>query len=239
MIEWQNAIVVDIIQESPGIKRFFLQVEGTDSFAFVPGQFITLDLPIHEKKSKRMRSYSIASAADGENIIELIISIHPLGAGTNYLFNEINIGDKLVFRGPQGVFTLPASIEQPILFICTGTGIAPFRSMLKQLYANNSEHITHLVFGCRTKEDILYYYEMKNMELQHTGFHYHVALSRLDSIEEGFNKGYVHYIYEELLTTIPNPLIYLCGWREMIDEANQRLLQAGIDKKNIHFELYG
>ena len=238
-MEWQNAIVTDIIQETAAIKRFFLQVEGVNSFSFVPGQFITLDLPIHDKKSKRMRSYSIASAADGENRIELIISIHPLGVGTRYLFNEVKVGDCLVFRGPQGVFTLPAVIEQPIIFICTGTGIAPFRSMLKMLYANNKAYTTHLVFGCRTTEDILYYQEMKSLEQQQKGFHYHIALSRCNTIEEGFYNGYVHALYEQLLPNLTNPMIYLCGWKNMIDEANQNLLNAGIDKKNIRFELYG
>ena len=238
-MEWQNAIVTDIIQESSSVKRFSLSIEGTDHFTFIPGQFITLDLPIHEKKNKRIRSYSIASSADGGNLIELIISLHPLGLGTQYLFNEINVGDKLVFRGPQGVFVLPEIIEQPIIFICTGTGIAPFRSMLKKLYTEQHKPVTQLVYGCRKKEQILYYDEMIALSKENSGFHYHVTLSQPDQQLAGISTGYVHPIYEKLLKELNNPLIYLCGWRNMIDEAIVRLQEAGIDKKNIRYELYG
>ena len=239
MIEWQNAIVINIIQESSSVKRFFLTVEKTNHFIFIPGQFITLDLPIHEKKNKRFRSYSIASSADGGNVIELIISLHPLGLGTQYLFNEISVGDNLVFRGPQGVFVLPEIVVQPIIFICTGTGIAPFRSMLKKLYDEHHKLDTHLIYGCRKREHILYFNEMIELQQENRGFHYHISLSQPDIKEDGFNTGYVHPVYEKLLIDLDNPLIYLCGWKNMIDEAIERLLKAGIDKKNIRYELYG
>ena len=59
--EWKEAIIVNIIDETPTTKRFFFEVKDGSIFDFTPGQFITLDLPIHEKRNKRWRSYSIAS----------------------------------------------------------------------------------------------------------------------------------------------------------------------------------
>jgi CDP-4-dehydro-6-deoxyglucose reductase len=70
------------------------------------GQFVTLDLPIHEKPNKRIRSYSIASWPDGTNVLELVIVLLEGGLGTTYLFNNIVVGSELTLRGPQGVFTL-------------------------------------------------------------------------------------------------------------------------------------
>src|SRR5690349_9688470 len=134
---WRKGRVISIREEIPGTRRFFIQVPELEKFDFKPGQFVTLDLPIHEKKNKRWRSYSIASAPDGTNVFELIIVLLEDGAGTNYLFNEIKEGSEILFRGPQGVFILPETIDKDLFFICTGTGIAPFRSMAHYIHQHN------------------------------------------------------------------------------------------------------
>ena len=134
---WRTGKVVKIEKSTENIRRFFIQVPELKSFDFKPGQFVTLDLPIHEKKNKRWRSYSIASVPDGTNIFELVIVLLEDGAGTTYLFNEVAEGSELILRGPQGVFTLPEAIEKDLFFICTGTGIAPFRSMAHYISRHN------------------------------------------------------------------------------------------------------
>ena len=83
---WQKGTVIRIEQETADTRRFWIQAEG-NTFDFEPGQFITFDLPIHERPNKRMRSYSIASWPDGTNVFELIIVLDKAGLGTNYLFN--------------------------------------------------------------------------------------------------------------------------------------------------------
>src|SRR3982751_6092516 len=111
---WRTAKVIRIENETPNTRRFWLQVPELERFDFIPGQFVTLDLPIHEKVNKRWRSYSIASWPDGTNVFELVIVLLEGGMGTNYLFNEVTTGSKLTLRGPQGVFVLPAVIEKDI-----------------------------------------------------------------------------------------------------------------------------
>src|SRR6476646_8500235 len=125
---WRTGKVIRIEDATPTTKRFWIEIPELERFDFKPGQFVTLDLPIHEKKNKRWRSYSIASHPDGTNIIELVIVLLDGGAGTHYLFENIEIGSELLLRGPQGVFTLPETIDKDLFFICTGTGVAPFRS---------------------------------------------------------------------------------------------------------------
>src|SRR6188768_2246711 len=127
---WQIGKVIKITEETPSTRRFWIQLPDLEKFDFKPGQFVTLDLPIHEKPNKRWRSYSIASWPDGTNVFELLIVLAQGGLGTAYLFNNVSLGDELKFRGAQGVFVLPDKIEKEIFLICTGTGIAPFRSMV-------------------------------------------------------------------------------------------------------------
>jgi ferredoxin-NADP reductase len=237
LLPWIQGTVVKLLQEAKDTRRFFIRVDGTENFEFTPGQFVTLDLPIHEKPNKRWRSYSIASAPDGSNEFELIIVLDKNGLGTNYLFNEIQVGSKLTMRGPQGVFTLKEEhLVQDLFLICTGTGIAPFRSMVRHIINKGIAFKNiHLVFGCRTREDLLYFEEMSQLEAE-KGFHYHPTLSR----EQWEGKtGYVHSVYEDLCIERPAASFYLCGWKGMIDEARERILAMGYDKKQIHFEIYG
>ena len=234
---WRKGKIIRIENHTYNTKRFWIEVPELERFDFLPGQFVTLDLPIHKKVNKRWRSYSIASWPDGSNVFELLIVLAKEGLGTNYLFNEIKVGSELIFRGAQGVFTLPTTLDKDIFLICTGTGIAPFRSMVNFVHLHKISFTNiHMIFGCRKKEDLLYYEELKQLEEQLPGFHYHPALSREEW--EGHH-GYVHPIYQELCKTKPDASFFLCGWKNMIDEATKNILEMGYDKKAIHLELYG
>lgn len=238
---WRKGVVVKITDETTATRRFWIQIPEVENFNFVPGQFVTLDLPIHEKKNKRWRSYSIASPPDGTNIVELVIVYLEGGAGTTYLFNEVKEGSELLLRGPQGVFVLPHTIDRDIFFICTGTGVAPFRSMLHYIHHNKISHKNlYLLFGTRYMKDCLYYTELKELENEIDHYVYLPTFSRESEVIAQAKRGYVHAVYEELLSAGKREAyFYLCGWKNMIDEAKERILALGYDKKDIHLELYG
>ena len=237
LLPWQKGNVIRIENETTETRRFWIEVPELASFDFIPGQFVTLDLPIDPKPHKRLRSYSIASWPDGTNVFELVIVLDKKGAGTAYLFNEIIPGSVLTFRGPLGVFILKEAIEKDIFMICTGTGIAHFRSMVHLIKNKNTPHQQiYLIFGCRTKNNLLYFGEFKELQADLQGFHYIPCLSR--EKWEG-HSGYVHVIYEELCKERKPATFYLCGWKGMIDEAVRRILAMGYEKKDIHTEVYG
>ena len=237
LLPWRIGKVTRIENETNDTRRFWIEVPELTSFDFIPGQFVTLDLPIHEKPNKRWRSYSIASWPDGTNVFELVIVLDQKGAGTPYLFNEITCGSELTLRGPQGVFTLKEPLEEDLILVCTGTGIAPFRSMLHHIKINNVPHKNiHLVFGCRTKNNLLYYDEMRNLQNEIPNFHYIPTLSR--EHWDG-STGYVHSVYELLCIDKKPAKFFLCGWKGMIDDARLKIVEMGYDKKAIHFEIYG
>lgn len=237
---WHQGIVTHILDESPTTKRFFLTIENLDSFDFRAGQFVTFDLPIGEKRLQRWRSYSISSAPNGTNTLELCIVRLEGGAGTSYFFDEVAVGTSLKFKGPDGNFCLPETIEKDIVMICTGTGIAPFRSMLHDVLGEKLlTSKIHLIFGCRHAEDILYRKEMEQLAAQYPDFQYDITLSREDLA--GTTRGYVHEIYKVAYAQKrDNVQFYLCGWSKMIDEAVAILLiELGYDRKQIIYELYG
>lgn len=234
---WRKGIVTKIDDHTHNTRRFWIQVPELEVFDFIPGQFVTLDLPIDEKPNKRWRSYSIASWPDGTNTFELLIVHAEGGKGTSYLFNEIKVGSELSLRGAQGIFNLPSPLNKDLFLICTGTGIAPFRSMANYIKLHEIPHKNiHLIFGCRNKADLLYYEELMALEETLPGFRFFPTLSR--EHWEGHN-GYVHHVYRELCTERQPAFFMLCGWRHMIDEARNTILEMGYDKKSIHQELYG
>ena len=233
---WRTGKVIRIEYEPSNTRRYWIEIPELPSFDFIPGQFVQLDFPIHEKPAKRWRSYSIASWPDGTNVFELVIVLVEDGAGTPWLFNNVVVGSEIPVRGPQGVFTLhDENLQKDLFLVCTGTGIAPFRSMVHHISRHNIAHGNiYLIFGCRTQKDLLYYDELRNLELEN--YHYIPTLSREEWVGK---KGYVHAIYEEYCAGKQNAGFFLCGWKNMIDEAKQRILAMGYDKKSIHQELYG
>jgi ferredoxin-NADP reductase len=237
---WRTGIVTKITNETSATRRFWIQIREVEKFDFKPGQFVTLDLPIHEKKNKRWRSYSIASSPDGTNVIELVIVRLEGGLGTAYLFDHVVEGSELLLRGPQGVFVLPEPIDRDLFFICTGTGVAPFRSMVHHVNRYNISHKNiYLIFGSRHVSDCLYGQELKQLEDDLPNYRYLPTFSR-EPGNDLVRKGYVHSVYEEIISdNKPEAYFYLCGWKNMVDEAKQRILALGYDRKAIHLELYG
>jgi len=239
MPAWYDATLIKREDINDLTSRFWLEIPAAESIDFIPGQFITIDLPIHEKRRMRWKSYSIASHPNGTNVIELCIVFQEGGLGTTYLFKEAKIGTKLRFKGPLGVFTIPKNLDQEIVMIATGTGVAPFRSIMNHIQAKDmSFQKIHVIFGTRVEDGILYREEFEALAEKYPNFSYDVALSREDDWD-GY-KGYLHQIYKEKYSAvIEGRKFYLCGWRNMIDEAIANLEQIGYKEEQIIYELYG
>lgn len=262
MWKWYDSEIVDIKEQSPTTRLFKLKVHGDEPIDFKSGQFVTMDLPISEKRLKRWRSYSIANAPQLSEINERVTSSHPLitedteggrilefsivksensTGGSRFLFEEAHLGTPIRFKGPDGAFTLRQPIAgKDVVFICTGTGIAPFRSMIWDIYNQKLPHRNiHLIFGARYEHDILFRDEFMFFEKNLSGFKFDVALSREPNWAG--HKGYVHDIYTEGYKNVRSDVdFYICGWSNMIDDVVAKLIvDLGFDKSQVHYELYG
>jgi len=234
----------NIIKETKNTWRFYFKPKN--KINFTPGQYISLELPIHEKIKKRIRHYSIANSPSQEEL-ELVIVKKPGGKGTEYLFNlplneEVKLG-----HIPSGIMTLGKNTLKNYIFICTGTGISPFKSMLEYIRENKIETgDIHLVFGTRDKENIIYYNEMIQLEKDIPQFKYHIILSR----EKWNNKqGYVHSIYKKIINDYFTQIeegnyneldneFYICGWKDMVRESRANLIELGFSPSQIKIEVY-
>ncbi|MBU1637813.1 FAD-dependent oxidoreductase [bacterium] len=234
-LKFYDTVVREVINESPTVKLF--ELEFAEPFQFKAGQFVQLDLPIDSEVSRR--SYSISSPPKGDNRIQLCVVLEPNGLGTPYLFEEVKVGDVLKTSQPLGRYVLPDSVEEELCFICTGVGIAPFRSMLLDAFNRDIvKNDVYLFFGNRRTEDILYRSEWEQMDKELPLFHFHPVLSRDGAPQWNGLTGYVHEHYLRCFHDSRPATFYLCGWRDMLNEARSHLAGMGYDYKQIKIEVY-
>ena len=154
---WHPASITSIDKITNQTWKFV--IEPNEKFDFIPGQFIQL------KIGETKRSYSIASYDPNNNFFELLIVKLDGGAMTKILFEDISPGEKIEIKGPIGRFTLPENIDRDIFLICTGTGLAPFRSFLHYIDKQNiSTKRIFLIFGTRTSNDLFCLNEINTLD---------------------------------------------------------------------------
>jgi CDP-4-dehydro-6-deoxyglucose reductase len=235
--QFYDSKVLDIIDETSDVKRFIIEFNKDIPFSFRAGQFVMLNFPINAKISHR--SYSIASPPSDDHIFELVIVLNPKGLGTPWMWENLKPGSPIPVSKPLGKFGLPPQLDADLCFICTGVGIAPFRSMLFDIIAKNTPHKNiYMVFGTRHEKDMLYRKEMEEIAQKYPDFKFIPTLSRESSPAWMGHKGYVHPIYVELFVDKRPGYFYICGWNDMLNEARKNLAEMGYDKKQIKFESY-
>jgi len=200
----------------------------------VPGHWVTLFLDTPEIK----RQYSVASAQRSDGTFDLAVTRVPCGPMSTFL-NEAPIGTRIRMLEAQGLFVLEPMVR-PILFVGTGTGIAPFRAMLQEIEQKaNAGAAIQLLFGCRTEEDLLYGDELAAMQARWPRFSFQPTLSRAGEGWRG-HRGYVQTHLGESIEKLGKDLdVYVCGLTKMVKEVRRACREDhGIDRKRVHIERY-
>lgn len=210
---------------------------GQPEFAFEAGQFVSIVIPGAGPKGRDLRrAYSIASGPEVRPV-ELCVKLVEEGPGTNYLY-KLRTGD--IFRGfaPYGDFTFELKAGRHACFISTGTGLAPFRSIIQShAYRNAPAASTLCLLGVREEDELLYMEELGADRL----IQWVPAVSRPIATGNwsGFRGRVTDYL-RSLGTEYPwaETEFYLCGGGAMIDETKLILAGHGVLKESIHQEIY-
>lgn len=212
--------------------RHFVFEADTPGFTFLPGQFVSMTDTVDGKRVTR--AYSIASPPMGA-IFELCLNRVKEGKLSPRLF-EMQPGDTIEIQGPLGYFVLRHPAHDTVL-VATGTGIAPFRSILKAHLEAHPEHQFTLLFGVRYERNLMYRDEFELLAERHPNFHFWPTLSRP---EEGWSgrTGHVQAHLDEALGGRKDLDVYICGLRLMVDDVRARLKELGFDRKQIVYEKY-
>jgi ferredoxin-NADP reductase len=232
-----DARVVRSVALTEFTKHLELEVNGVSHFGFVPGQWLSVKATTPDGE-EMTRAYSIASPPSENGHIAFCLNRVEEGFMSNHLFS-LNEGEQITFQGPFGNFILRPPLRDTV-FIATGTGIAPFRSMLHWLLAEPDRHEEHefwLLFGARTEEDLYYREEFEQLAAKHDNFHFLPTLSRASEEWKGL-RGYVQQHVGEIVGMRTDMHAYVCGLDKMV-KANRELLKSlGWDRTSIRYEKY-
>jgi ferredoxin-NADP reductase len=203
------------------------------------GQHVDVRLTA-EDSYQAQRSYSLASAPEDHR---LVLTVERLDEGevSSYLVDELRPGDELELRGPiGGYFVWQAAMGGPLLLLAGGSGIVPFRSMLRHRLAAHSNAPVRLLYSARSLGDVIYKEELARDAAQ-PGVMVHLTLTREWPQEW---TGYRRRVDMELLREISwppheRPLVYVCGPTAFVEAAATALVQLGHEPSLIRTERFG
>ncbi|MBP9758538.1 4Fe-4S binding protein [Candidatus Dojkabacteria bacterium] len=212
-----------------------LRLKDSDTFKFLSGQYADL----HFNKFF-LRPYSISSTpqeAINNKFIEFTIELVDKGAGSEEI-KKLKVGENLKISGPYGTMIIDdRTIEEPYIFIATGTGLAPFMSIIEDMLISNTKSPITLIFGVASETDVFYLEELKELTAKYPSFNYQVMFSRPTG-EGAKYKGRVTDFLKNLNLTNPNTRIYICGKAEMIDDSVQIIKDKGLTSRYIYYEKF-
>lgn len=189
-------------------------------FNFIPGQYIDVIGP-----GGTRRSYSIANAPKADNTLELHIRAVVKGTMSHYWFNEAKVNHLLRMRGPLGTFFWRGNAQRNVIFMATGTGIAPIKAMLEEISSLAADHVPKSVtvlWGARHQCDL--YFDVAGM----LGVQNYLPV--LSQARDDWN-GQRGYVQDALLRQMPdltNSEVYACGSNSMIQSAKSALTAVGL-----------
>ena len=216
---------------SDDILQLFL--EPVEKLQYYPGQFINL-----KSENGTVRSYSIASTADDSDFLELHIKRMRNGKMSNWLFDKLQVGDEVEYQGATGnCFYIEHNMDQPMLLIGTGTGLAPLLSIVR--YAVSRGHRGQIVLYHGTRQAQGLYQDKLLKELTSTvkNFTYHGCLSGKNEFK-GTLQGRASDLALQKHKELTGWKMFLCGEPEMVKDAQQRSYLAGANLDEIHTDPY-
>ena len=232
--------VARVFHETPDVKTFRLVScdRGPIPFSYLPGQFLTLTLPVGEKPIRR--SYTISSAPTQGYYCEITVKREEQGQGSRFLHDQLAEGQTLQVRAPSGKFTFTGKEAESIVLIAGGVGITPMMSVARALTDMGWRGEIHFIAACRDPEHFIFASDLDRMARDHPNLHVHVAMSRLEEEVPGVHRG--RLTKECLAAWIPDIAsrrIHLCGAPAMMAATKSMLSDLGVPGDDIYTESFG
>ena len=236
-LNWQLARVVDLVVETPRTKSISLDLPH--EIGYRAGQHVDVRLTA-EDGYQAERSYSIASAPEDEH---LVLTVERLDDGevSPYLTDVLKPSDELELRGPiGGYFVWEEAYGGPLLMIAGGSGVVPFRAMLRHWAAGKRTIPVRLLYSSRSLTDVIYREELRQCDAQ-DGVEVTLTLTREWPDDWQGHRGRVDRALLDHIAWPPSerPLIYVCGPTAFVEAVAQTLVDAGHEPDHIKTERFG
>jgi len=219
---------------TPETLKLGFEPTGASLFPFIPGQYVSLVLEAEPERDLRreLRPYSLWGHPDEFEYAVTIVRMVEGGRATSWL-RDIEVGAPLKMVGPLGSFFLRRPLHKNLIFVATGTGLVPLRSMLKDLVASGEihNHDITLLFGVRSESDLFELVELTRWAERFDRFHFVPTLSRPGDSWSGAT-GRVTAHLDKMDLPTDDVQVYLCGNGAMIQDAVALLEARGLDRRS-------
>ena len=244
MADFYNIKVANIYKETEdtSVVTFKIPLELHDEFKFRQGQHLTLKAIIDGEDVRR--SYSLCSSPL-DNKWQVAVKQIPEGKFSTYINEKLKVGDDLEVMAPSGTFGVEVNNEKPknYLFFAAGSGVTPVLSMVKAHLASEPNATCKLFYVNKTAKSIIFKEELEQLRNAYFGrfeIYYFLTKERRDI--ELFNGRFDDEKMQVLTKTfidIPDTSeVFLCGPEKMVNYVSEYLVNAGLPKELIHFELF-
>ena len=244
MAEFYNLKVADIHKETEdtSVITFEVPLEVQDAFKFRQGQHLTLKADIEGEDVRR--SYSLCSSPVSKQWKVAVKQI-PEGKFSTYVNETLKAGDHIEVMPPSGTFGVSVQPEasKNYLFFAAGSGITPVISMIKTHLAKEPNSTCKLFYVNKTAKSIIFKEELEQLRNTYFGrleIYYFLTKERRDI--ELFNGRFDDEkmkILTKVFIDIPDTSeVFLCGPEQMVNYVSNYLINAGLPKELVHFELF-
>jgi NAD(P)H-flavin reductase/ferredoxin len=226
-----EAKIVENVACTHDIHMIKLKLQEPQNIEYASGQFFEFDIPGLEET----RAYSLANKYQEGCILEFHIKRVPDGKGSNYMC-DLQVGDIVTGSGPYGSMML-RNRDKDLIFIAGGSGMAPIKSLLEELFSESFEKEAWFFYGARTKKDLYLLNEWMDLAKQHPNFHFIPALSQPGATDEWDGEvGFIADVILRKLENMSNMDAYLCGPPIMIETACDALYKGGVKGTDISYD---
>ena len=232
--------VADIVEETHDVKTFRFVGEAPMLFSYKPGQFATFILPIDGKTVQR--SYSMSSSPSRPHVMEITVKRVSGGLVSNWLCDNVKLGDRLNIRGPSGKFTCFEYPSSKMLFIGAGSGITPVMSMSRWIADTAADVDVKLLACFRTPNEIIFRKELDLLSARHRSFQVGVTVTAGWQGTESWT-GFTGRISPQMIQMLAPDFIdrhlFMCGPEPFMDSVREVMHGLGFNMSNFYVESFG
>ncbi len=226
-----EAEVVENVACTDDIHMIKLKLQNPQHIEYASGQFFEFTIPGLEET----RAYSFANKYSDGRIFEFHIKRVPDGKGSNYMC-DLQAGEVVTGSGPYGSMQL-RDRNKDLIFIAGGSGMAPIKSLLEDVFSESFEKEAWFFYGARAKKDLYLIEEWLELANQHPNFHFIPALSQPDPSDDWNGEtGFIADVISRKIENMSNMDAYLCGPPIMIETACDALYKGGVKGTNISYD---
>lgn len=207
-----------------------LRLRSEEPFDYRAGQFINIF------RDDLIRSYSLASLPGSDDLLELHVKRVPGGEMSNWLCDEVDLGDTLTVTGPNGECFYHEIGSDGILAVGTGSGLAPLWGIARDVLASGYDRPVILCHGGVQPENLYYVDELRRLAAEHSNFSYYPCVSERseEEVPEGFSAGFPNDVAFARQSQLANWQVFLCGHPDMVSNTKRKAFLSGASLKNIH-----